>query len=610
MRLPGRDGELVAIGELPASDGPRVLVFEGAPGIGKTALLDEAAVQADERGQVVMSGRCTLFERAHPFSLFLDFLGDGELFDEFRPPQGWSECVDQTRYRALGRALHAALASAAADRGMLVTLDDIHLADPSSVLLLAALLRHKLPDSVRFVLAFRTGRAQARLESALGALSPAPPRHRLGPLDDDAVCGLYPSATPHRRRALLSASGGNPGYLHILADLPTATGARLGSASARPVDVGAMTHRAATIAAELRGLPAEARMVAQTAAVLGESVHPDDLAAVHGAAVAPAIDLLAELDILDGGGLLTFRHPLVRSVAYWMAAPHWRIETHRRAADHLRAAGASAAGYARHVAASAGIGDHGAVSVLTAAARTLADREPAVAADWLAIGIRIEGERVDAGADRVGRATLLALPALDATDPVVRRELMDRAAALLAGATDDELVAALGALPTLLWAEFHGEHGDWVYRRVAALADRYDCRQITAELSLLRSAMAIRRGQLADGMRYAEDAAASGTAAQRAMAAELVVAPLLWQCGRTRARAALAAVPAAHSDTWWSRAGTHGRAEVLLALGEPVAARAVLAAARRRGGAPDTQRPGRRAAAARAAQATGDLDAA
>ncbi|WP_089961985.1 AAA family ATPase [Lentzea xinjiangensis] len=48
---------------------PSTLLVEGAPGIGKTALLDVACELAHERGFVVCRAKASLMEREMPFAV-------------------------------------------------------------------------------------------------------------------------------------------------------------------------------------------------------------------------------------------------------------------------------------------------------------------------------------------------------------------------------------------------------------------------------------------------------------------------------------------------------------------------------------------------------------
>jgi predicted ATPase len=76
-RLVGRDAELAELDLLldalgKGENGAVYLI--GEPGIGKTSLIAEVLVRADERGYQTLSGRAAEFESDVPFAVFVDAL--------------------------------------------------------------------------------------------------------------------------------------------------------------------------------------------------------------------------------------------------------------------------------------------------------------------------------------------------------------------------------------------------------------------------------------------------------------------------------------------------------------------------------------------------------
>jgi predicted ATPase len=98
--LVGRSDELASLEE--AVDGLErgsagALVLLGEPGIGKTRLLRELEVRAEQRGYLVLSGSASELERDLPFSAFVDAL------------DAYVESLDQDRLSARRRTLRTGL---------------------------------------------------------------------------------------------------------------------------------------------------------------------------------------------------------------------------------------------------------------------------------------------------------------------------------------------------------------------------------------------------------------------------------------------------------------------------------------------------------------------
>ena len=368
-QLVGRAAELArlddGLDDLWAGGSPAVVVT-GEPGIGKSRLLAELTDRARARGGLVLAGRAAEYETDLPFAPWVDALdayvadhppADGAALagvlpalERDAPPVG----VERHRVHAAMRSLLAALAS---DAPLVVILDDLHWADPSSIDLIAALLRRPPAAAVLLALAFRHRQASPRLEAAVDraeregrTLSV-----RLAPLDaETAGLLLGPDLPVATRELLFLESGGNPFYLEHLAR----------SAGAAPADgsaalPGVPRAVSAALAEELRRVEGDTRTVLDAAAVIGVDFDPETVAAV--AVVAPEVAIDA-LDALVGVDLVrpsihprrfTIRHPLVRRAIYDTTGAGWRLLAHERAAASLRARGAAPETLAHHVAVSA-----------------------------------------------------------------------------------------------------------------------------------------------------------------------------------------------------------------------------------------------------------------
>ena len=235
----GRDAELAELdailGALMSGQSACVAV-EGEPGIGKTSLLAELRRRAEERGCLVLDGVAAEFERDLPFSVWTDALDAyvasqaldlealgpldvvlelGEVLPSLRPSgAGRGESVAQERYRS-HRAIRTLLALLAAERPLVLVLDDLHWSDAASIELIGALLRRGPRAPVLFALAFRPSQASGRLSTALAV--PSVRRIALGELSEAQAEELLGDLQPGAVAAIYRHGGGNPFYLEQLA---------------------------------------------------------------------------------------------------------------------------------------------------------------------------------------------------------------------------------------------------------------------------------------------------------------------------------------------------------------------------------------------------------
>ena len=386
------------------------LAVDGEPGIGKTRLLAELRARADERGFLILVGAATEFERELPFSVWIDALDayvasqelelggiDADLAGELAgviPAFGGAGragrgMLADERYRA-HRAVRRLLELLAADRPLVIVLDDLHWADEASIELVGALLRRGPDAPCLLAIAFRPGQAPARLSAALAV--PAVSRIGLAQLSEAEAVELLGELDAHRAAAIYRHGGGNPFYLEQLARAGEggSSGAFEGNGSG-----GVPTAVAASLAEELAGLSAAERTLLESAAVAGEPFEPDLAAAIAGLDAEDgllALDALLALDLVRSTAVprrFAFRHPLVRRAVYESAPGGWKLAAHRRAANVLAERGAAAAERAHHVEQSALQGDEAAVALLLDAGAASAARAPASAARWYAAALRL-----------------------------------------------------------------------------------------------------------------------------------------------------------------------------------------------------------------------------
>ena len=420
--LVGRTPELAALERLldDLDRGmPGAVALHGEPGIGKTRLITELAARADARGQLVLRGSASELESDLPLSVFVDALDQYvaglepqsllALDDQVRLELGqvlpslWAladarqVAPQNERYRS-HRAVRALLEHLSEARPLVLMFDDLQWADPASIELLGALLRHPPAGAVAMALALRQlrmpGPLVATLERAhragtlirmeIGALTPVEARDLLGTTVTAADATL-----------LYEESGGNPFYLEQLARSLDRAGSLAPSSEVSPDLVGVPSAVADSLREELSLLSDEGRLVFEGAAVAGDPFELELAAAAAArseAVTMTAVDELLRLDLVRTTDLprrFRFRHPLLRRAAYQGAAGAWRVGAHERCAETLAARGATAAARAHHVERSAREGDLAAAVTLRDAGEAAARLAPESAARWYGAALRL-----------------------------------------------------------------------------------------------------------------------------------------------------------------------------------------------------------------------------
>jgi DNA-binding NarL/FixJ family response regulator len=418
MGLIGRDREIAAAEVVfdSLAEGPGAIALSGEPGIGKTRLLAELCNRADDRGFLVLNGRGAEFERELPFGAFaealdaylaaqgarpLRALGEerlGELAQVFPSLAGQGDAPtgpQDERYRTYA-AVRELLTLLAAEKPLVLALDDLHWVDAASAELVANLLRHPPEGSVCLLLANRIGQLDRQLTAAI---EDAERDERLTPIEvrglaREAAEPLLSVLDPVDREEVFRLSGGNPFYLEELTRTAGEAFQENGHANG-PGRVEVPDRVAAALARELEALPAIGGELARGAAVAGESFEPELAAEAAGISeedALAAIDELLDLDVIrttDVPRRFRFRHPIVHSAVYESAKPGWRLAAHTRVAAVLERQGASALTRARHIECAAKPGDEDAIALLTDAGQLAHPRAPAAAAHWYGAALRL-----------------------------------------------------------------------------------------------------------------------------------------------------------------------------------------------------------------------------
>lgn len=338
----------------------------------------------------------------------------------------------------LARTLHSlwwVAVDLSSTRPLLITVDDAHWADLSSLQFLVYLSRRIADLPIALVVATRP----ADNSGPLAQLSVSADRLLPRPLTTEALEELV-DGHPEVVKALHAASGGNPFLTEVLVDELKALGLPL-EAAETATKIGGLGP-STVFRATLGRLPANAVALAGAIAVLGSHADPWQAAALADVDDLPnAVEALTAANVIVTGEYLEFVHPVVREAVLTGLGPIARASLHAKAAKALWEAHAPADRVAAHlVHAPKGTLPSAAEVLRKAASQLLAAGDPHTAAAHLQ---RAVDERPNDAALRaeLGRALLR-------TGDAVKAHHHLKAAA--AGLPDAELVAAAASATAVL----------------------------------------------------------------------------------------------------------------------------------------------------------------
>ena len=485
--LIGRDAELAVVDSMLGRDGGSGLLFVGAAGIGKSAVLHAAARAASRSGRSVLRATGARSETRLPFAGLHQLLYPlASTFSSLASPQ--HDALLAAFGRLGGPALDVfliALATlelctrAAKGAGLLVVVDDLHWLDDASAQVLGFVARRVASEPVVLLAATRPGYD----DPLSGAGVPARMLRPLNAAEADRLVRLrHPDLDERRRGEVLGQAQGNP---LALEELP------LSAAGAEPL-AGAGLPLTARLERSLAPCLSGLSPAARSALVVAAASDAGDLAEIAAAVelAVPGADAAALCPAVDAGILVVanaavrFGHPLLRQAAYQSADADSRHRAHAALAEVLAG---QPERRAWHLAAAALVPDETIAAELERAAELAARRGAglASAAAWErsasltpradrrarrllhAAGLSLEFGRLEHAAGLAAAAEALPLTLADqarlalvkdtlhpgaAGDPLPVRTLIDLAAELTSAGQPDLAVRLLLAAAARTWA--------------------------------------------------------------------------------------------------------------------------------------------------------------
>lgn len=384
--LVGRAGELAVLSravESARSGGTGLVLLEGEPGAGKTRLVEEATTRAGRAGVQVVWGRCledggapAMWPWMRVVASIVDTLPAadrgrwlatelGHLVESGDPAHAAPVAPDAgSRFRLFERVV-ALLGHVAADRPMMLVVDDLQWADLASLDLFGHLAA-RLPNGVAAVGVLRDrapapGPELSRLLAATSRLA-GHRRIRLGPLGPAEVAELVRREIGAGLAAgvadvIHARTAGNPFFVQELSRL-IALDDRDGAATVDAVSRAAVPSTVRDVVGEwVSRLGTDAGDLLRAAALIGREVDLRLLARVAGLGPQTCLDRIEAAEhlglLLPSPGdpfVFRFAHDLVRETVAATTSPHREARLHLRVADVLEAGDTKVASVAERAA--------------------------------------------------------------------------------------------------------------------------------------------------------------------------------------------------------------------------------------------------------------------
>jgi len=334
----GREAELAALETFMSSaELPRVFVFTGAPGIGKTTLWEQGVELARRRGFRVLSARGSGAETQLAFAALIDLLDgiDAEELTALPLPQRRALEValfraeptrDAPARTAVGVGFLNVLRTLATQQPLLVAIDDLQWLDDASAEAIAFAARRLSSEAVAFLLARRPGPPS----DVEGALENRPLEHfEVEQLSLGAtrvlLDALGVSVPRSVLRRIFDATLGNPLFTLELGRTLAAQGTpRMGDDLPVPREVDEL------LGARVGSLPASQRRILLALALQGDLRVPEVSALADSLALEDAV--AGGIVVVDGGRVRP-SHPLLALAARTQAEAADRRAVHRELAQ-------------------------------------------------------------------------------------------------------------------------------------------------------------------------------------------------------------------------------------------------------------------------------------
>jgi DNA-binding SARP family transcriptional activator/tetratricopeptide (TPR) repeat protein len=326
---------------------PSHVLLRGDTGVGKTTLAERFATSVALEGASVARMKCYELERELPFGTIGGLVG--QLLESpgasATPPEQLAE---------LGR-LVAKVTSIADEHPVVLVVDDIHLADATSLAVLHLMLR-RINDLPLMVVLTSSSALQVETPDARKFVDSADcialTQLQLGPLPEHEAAELLDALMLHGanpgptlRRAMLAGARGNPMVLELLVG-----DWRRRGGECLALSLGAMTTTASSPPEEafrrvvdhtLVDLDPESRAVAELGAILGQRLNDLSMYTLVDLPVARTMramtSLAAQRILRDAGNTLEFTNEFVRGQCYIAMAAPLRRMLHGSVADRLLA---------------------------------------------------------------------------------------------------------------------------------------------------------------------------------------------------------------------------------------------------------------------------------
>ncbi|MEV6283768.1 LuxR C-terminal-related transcriptional regulator [Kribbella sp. NPDC051770] len=393
--LRGRQSELRGLRQLiTATTAGRssVGLIEGGAGLGKSELLGAAARMAGGAGMDVAAGRTDESNCLLPLAPLRDAMsrsrqshgGDPTFETAGRPSR------DPER---LSEELTVALQDSARRNPVLVSLDDLHRADPLTLLGIQEVVQRMNDSPVMWLLTRRPTPSTPVLRSMFSALAAeGATSFDLEPLTAGAVRDLVEDllgrAPDDALLAVLAKCSGNP-YLvtELLRSMADRDDLVIDTTDARFLPSGTSGHLYQRFSTGLTAVCPLTREFIEVASTFGMSFDVSCVAEVLRRTVAqllPAVHEALETEwLVEKGDRLGFRHAVVREAVYAAIPVSARALLHREAAAALLTTGGDAAEVVAHLITGAEEDTANPVQAIVHAASRVAAGRPGTAADLL-----------------------------------------------------------------------------------------------------------------------------------------------------------------------------------------------------------------------------------